>query len=46
MVQRSDYGIQNGCNLSRARVVKFKHNDMEDLEKVIQTEIEKHNKLR
>ena len=45
-MQRADYGIQNGCTLSRARVVKFRHNDVDDLERVIKAEIEKHNKLR
>ena len=45
-VQRADYGIQNGCNLSRARVVRFKHNDLEDLERVLQSEIASHKALR
>lgn len=31
-----NYGIQNGCHLSRARVLYFKHNDVADLEAVLQ----------
>lgn len=30
------YPLQNGCNLSRARVETFKHNDMDDLERILQ----------
>ncbi|GMH35333.1 hypothetical protein BSKO_03201 [Bryopsis sp. KO-2023] len=30
------YPIQNGCNLSRARVLMFKHNDMDDLKRVLE----------
>lgn len=37
------YPIQNGCNLSRAKIWKFKHNDMEDLEKILK-EIDIRNK--
>lgn len=29
------YPLQNGCNLSRARIEMFKHNDMDDLERVL-----------
>lgn len=31
-----NYAIQNGCNLSRARVMHFKHNDLADLERMLQ----------
>lgn len=34
--QGVSYGIQNGCHLSRARVLYFKHNDADDLERVLQ----------
>lgn len=30
-----NFSLQNGCNLSRAKVELFKHNDMEDLVKVL-----------
>lgn len=30
------YATQKGCNLSRAKVLYFKHNDMHDLERVLQ----------
>ena len=30
------YGIQTGCKLSRAEVRYFKHNDLEDLQRVLQ----------
>lgn len=40
------YPIQNGCALSRAQIRTFKHNDMEDLERVL-IEIDKvHKKQR
>lgn len=29
------YATQKGCNLSRAKVLYFKHNDMADLERVL-----------
>jgi serine palmitoyltransferase len=29
------YAIQNGCHLSRARVLRFRHNDVADLERVL-----------
>jgi 7-keto-8-aminopelargonate synthetase-like enzyme len=41
-----DYAIQNGCNLSRAKIATFKHNDMEDLERVIKSEVDMHNALK
>ena len=41
-VQAADYPIQNGCMLSRAKIAKFKHNDMKDLEQVLKREIELH----
>ena len=44
--QLADYTIQNGAQLSRARVVTFRHNDIADLEQVLQTEIENHNRLK
>ncbi len=34
--QGVNYGIQNGCHLSRARVLYFRHNDVQDLERVLQ----------
>lgn len=30
------YAIQNGCHLSRAKTVYFKHNDVEDLKKILE----------
>ena len=33
--QAVNYAIQNGCVLSRAKVHYFKHNDMEDLERLL-----------
>ena len=35
MPQNANYAIQNGCNLARARVLRFKHNDVADLERVL-----------
>jgi serine palmitoyltransferase len=32
-----NYSIRNGCNLSRARVLYFKHNDVASLEAVLQS---------
>ncbi len=34
--QNANYAIQNGCNLARARVLRFKHNDVADLERVLE----------
>ena len=33
--QGVSYAIQNGCNLSRAQVRYFRHNDVADLERVL-----------
>lgn len=44
--QMANYAIQNGANLSRAVIVKFKHNDMEDLERVLKAEVAKHEALK
>lgn len=41
-----NYGIQNGCHLSRARVLYFKHNDVEDLERVLQQVVKEDKKHR
>jgi serine palmitoyltransferase len=30
-----NYAIRNGCSLSRARVIYFKHNDVADLERIL-----------
>ena len=35
-LQNANYAIQNGCNLARARVLRFKHNDVADLERVLE----------
>lgn len=35
-LQYCSYPIQAGCTVSRARVATFKHNDMEDLTRVIE----------
>ena len=35
MLQYASFPIQQGCRLSKARVVQFKHNDMADLERVL-----------
>ena len=45
-MQAADFPVQNGCTLSRSKVVKFKHNDMEDLEAVLKREIAIHAKKR
>ena len=34
-MQNANYAVQNGCTLTRARVLRFKHNDMADLERVL-----------
>ena len=33
--QNANYAVQNGCTLTRARVLRFKHNDVADLERVL-----------
>lgn len=33
--QAVNYGAQNGCTLSRAKVHYFKHNDVADLERIL-----------
>jgi hypothetical protein len=40
------YSIQNGCNLSRAQIRYFKHNDVADLERVLLAYEEEHTRLR
>ena len=45
-MQAADYPIQNGCMLSRAKIAKFKHNDMADLEQVLKREIDLHKKQK
>ncbi len=35
-LQYCSFPIQAGCNVSRARVATFKHNDVEDLKRVIE----------
>ncbi|CAD7696398.1 unnamed protein product [Ostreobium quekettii] len=40
------YPIQNGCTLSRAKVLKFKHNDMGDLERLLVKVAAEDKKLR
>ena len=35
VMQYVNYAIQNGCGLSRARILRFKHNDVVDLERVL-----------
>ena len=40
-MQAACYGIQNGATLSRAQVKFFKHNDMEDLERLLQEQAAK-----
>ena len=36
VMQYVNYAIQNGCGLSRARILRFKHNDVADLERVLE----------
>eukprot|EP00210_Caulerpa_lentillifera_P006703 g6405.t1 len=40
------YPIQTGCRLSRAQVLTFKHNDVEDLERVLTSIEEKHRQQK
>lgn len=40
-VQAACYAIQNGATLSRAQVRFFKHNDMADLERLLQEQADK-----
>ena len=40
-MQAACYAIQNGATLSRAQVKFFKHNDMEDLERLLQEQAAK-----
>lgn len=35
-MQNVNFGIQNGCNLSRARILRFRHNDVADLQRVLE----------
>ena len=44
--QGVSWAIQNGCILSRARIRPFKHNDMNDLRKVLQQEAADHKRQR
>jgi serine palmitoyltransferase len=34
--QGVNYSIQNGCDLSRSRILTFKHNDVADLERIME----------
>ncbi|KAK9918935.1 hypothetical protein WJX75_008173 [Coccomyxa subellipsoidea] len=40
------YPIQNGCHLSRASIRRFRHNDMADLERVLQEVDKEYRRLR
>lgn len=40
----ANFGIQTGINLSRSNVLYYKHNDMDDLERVLSDVEEKHRK--
>ena len=42
-MQQVNFAIQNGCKLSRATVHKFKHNDVGDLERVLQ-QVDRHHR--
>jgi serine palmitoyltransferase len=35
LLQHVSFPIQNGIHLSKAKMVKFKHNDMADLERAL-----------
>ena len=45
-LQNVNFGIQNGCNLSRARILRFRHNDVADLQRVLESVAseDRHNK--
>ena len=45
-VQQVNLAIQNGCKLSRATVHRFKHNDVVDLERVLQQVDRQHRAAR
>lgn len=45
-LQAVNWAIQNGCGLSRARVLTFKHNDVADLERVLQSVAKEDKKSR
>lgn len=40
------FTVQNGCHLSRARVLRFAHNDMADLERVLRQVAEEDRRAR
>ena len=40
-VQAACFAIQNGATLSRAQVKTFKHNDMDDLERILKEQAAK-----
>ena len=42
-MQQVNFAIQNGCKLSRATVHKFRHNDVGDLERVLQ-QVDRHHR--
>lgn len=44
--QGVSYPIQNGCHLSRASIRRFRHNDMADLERVLQEVDKEYRRLR
>ena len=45
-LQAASYPVQNGCDLSRARVITFRHNDVEDLEAVLKRVAAEDRRLR
>ena len=45
-IQGVSYPIQNGCHLSRASIRQFRHNDMADLERVLQEVDKEYRRLR
>ena len=45
-MQQVNFAIQNGCKLSRATVHRFKHNDVADLERVLQQVDKQHRAAR